>query len=159
MAWLRSFGVTTVHTGHAPGALIESGNVGRAVGGTLSIDDAGAITGTGSESTLATITWTGMAAGFGDGTVSLSLDYQGPQLTDTRKFVASAGSNVVLALGNGDCRFELSQIARTISLYFSTRWLSRWWTATDEDEAFVALWLTERGRALTDAGFDPVWRE
>ena len=29
--------------------------------------------------------------------------------------------------------------------------------ADEEDEAFYNIWLAARSRALTDAGFDPVW--
>jgi hypothetical protein len=91
--------VFSLHVIFAPANSSQvAGNVGRAVGGTLSIDSAGDITGSGKESTTQDVTFTGSSSVTANGAVTLELDYKIGATTDTRGFAAGVSNTVILGL-------------------------------------------------------------
>ncbi|MDP6928480.1 MAG: hypothetical protein QF412_02140, partial [Planctomycetota bacterium] len=75
----------------------SAGEVGRSVAGSIAIDENGAVTGSGTESTSATLTFTGSAATFTDGKVTLTLDYKPAQSAgDERDFFCGADDHPTL---------------------------------------------------------------
>ena len=82
--------VLSLHVIFSGSQVLDPGNVGRASAGSLTIDSAGAMSGTGLESTKATLTYGGTARPFEDGRVDLSLTFQDAQRTDTRLIVGGA---------------------------------------------------------------------
>ena len=94
-------------------------NVGRATAGRITIDAAGVIAGTGTESTRASLTFAGSAKTFADSRVDLdTLDYIDNVTTDSRTFLCSAGTptnvavpNVILGLNHDTTDGEAGLIA------------------------------------------------
>ncbi len=103
--------VFSQHVIFASSIVPDPNNVGRAFGGTLAVDDMDDITGSGLESTGANITLTGNVASFADGRVDVTLDYAGPQTSDTRTFHGSVGPGIILGLDPDETTGESGLIA------------------------------------------------
>lgn len=76
-----------------------AGNVGRTMAGTIAIDAAGDITGSGKESTTTNLTFTGSVTDIAaNGAVTLELDYTEGTNKDTREFHAGTSNAIILGL-------------------------------------------------------------
>ncbi|MCC6671694.1 MAG: hypothetical protein IT458_11570 [Planctomycetes bacterium] len=86
------------HVIFAGSSLPDPNNVARSAYGLIEVDSNRQITGTGSESSRANLTFTGSATTFADGALNLTLRYRDATGSDERAFLGAAGKNFVIAL-------------------------------------------------------------
>ena len=103
--------VFSQHLIYATSNVLDPNNVARSFGGRLAVDSAGAITGSGLESTKATITLTGSSQSFADGRVDFDLTFADPQTSDQRVFHTGVGTNIILGLDEDETDGESGLIA------------------------------------------------
>ncbi len=90
--------VFSQHAIHSASPVLDPDNVGRSMAGSISISATGVVSGTGTESTGASLTLPGTATAFVDGKVSLILDYVDNLGADNRVFDCGLNHNVILGL-------------------------------------------------------------
>jgi hypothetical protein len=78
--------------------VLNPANVGRAANGSVVVDAAGKITGSGLESTRAALQFTGDVRAFDDGRVDLTIAFKDAQATDTRLFLCGAAPGIVVGV-------------------------------------------------------------
>ena len=103
--------VVSLHTVFSKSQVLDPRNVAVALGGKLSIDKDGKITGKGVESTRATLDLAGTVKGFDDGRVDVALTYKDSQGSDDRVFRAAAGKAVILGVDGDEPDGEVGLIA------------------------------------------------
>jgi hypothetical protein len=103
--------VFSQHVVYSSSNALDPNNVGRSFGGMLAVDQAGMITGSGLESTKASIALSGAVRAFPDGRVDIDLTYQDPQASDLRAFHAGAGARIVLGLDEDESDGESGLLA------------------------------------------------
>jgi hypothetical protein len=88
----------SLHAIFSKSQVLNPANVGRAASGTVAVDAAGKITGSGLESTRATLQFTGDVRAFDDGRVDLTVVFKDAQVTDERLFSSAAGPGIVVGI-------------------------------------------------------------
>ncbi|MEM7199389.1 MAG: hypothetical protein AAF628_03930 [Planctomycetota bacterium] len=92
-------------------SLLDPNNVGRTLGGRLSIDSAGMVAGVGVQSGGVNVDLSGTAQGFADSRADLNLVYADPQVTDTRAFFCGVDRNLMLGVDEDEADGESGLIA------------------------------------------------
>ena len=101
-------------------------NVGRAAAGVLDIIK-GVVTGTGEESSLATLAFTGKTATFEphDGALTLTLDYKIKTTSDTRVFRCGQAKDVILGVDEDEKTGETGLVALVRKVFVADRAAAR----------------------------------